>query len=157
MDCIDKQLLTIIQKDFPVCPQPFQELGKILGISENETIERVKKLKELGIIRRLGGIFDSRKLGYRSTLCAMEVPKEKLAEVSAVVNQYLGVTHNYLRNHPYNIWFTLITPSDEHLKKVIGEIENKTGLKVFNLPALKIFKIKVNFQVPGAGGEKSIV
>ncbi|MDK2823872.1 MAG: siroheme decarboxylase [Clostridia bacterium] len=158
MDSIDKKLLTIIQKDFPVCSRPFQELGEQLGISEEETIKRMKKLKEQGIIRRLGGIFDSRKLGYKSTLCAMAVPKEKLPQVISTVNQYLGVTHNYLRDHDYyNLWFTLITPSEVNLRKTLTEIERETGLKVYNLPALKLFKIKVNFHVPGVEGERGIV
>ncbi|MFZ5942717.1 MAG: AsnC family transcriptional regulator [Bacillota bacterium] len=157
MDNTDKKLLTIIQKDFPICSSPFQKLGEQLGISEEETINRIKTLKEQGIIRRLGGIFDSRKLGYKSTLCTMEVPAEQLEEVSKIVNEYLGVTHNYLRNHTYNLWFTLITPSDVHLQKTIQEIENRTGLKVLNLPAYKMFKIRVNFSVPGSGEGKKIV
>lgn len=149
MDNIDKKLLSIIQRDFPVSSRPFQEIGAIIGITEEETLQRLKKLKELGIIRRLGGIMDSRKLGYKSTLCAMEVPKENLAEVTDIVNGYIGVTHNYLRNHLYNLWFTLITPSQQHLEKTLKDIERKTGFKVYNVPALRLFKIKVDFHVPG--------
>ncbi|MGI6227600.1 MAG: AsnC family transcriptional regulator [Peptococcales bacterium] len=149
MDNIDKRLLTIIQKDFPVSSRPFQEIGALLGISEEETLLRMKKLKKQGIIRRLGGIMDSRKLGYKSTLCAMEVPEEKFNQVVEVVNGYIGVTHNYLRRHKYNIWFTLITPSEQHLQKTLKEIEEKTGVKVYNVPTLRLFKIKVNFHVPG--------
>jgi len=157
MDKIDKRLLTIIQKDLPICSHPYQKIGEKLGISEEEVIERVRKLKEAGIIRRMGGVFDSRKLGYKSTLCAMEVPRDKLEEVVQVVNKYVGITHNYLRPHQYNLWFTLITPSKDKLEKVITEIEEQSGLKVYNLPALKLFKIKVNFSVPGLEGEKNIV
>jgi len=154
MDSIDKKLLSIIQKDFPVSSRPFQEIGDMLGITEEETITRIKKLKEQGIIRRLGGIMDSRKLGYKSTLCAMEVPNDRLTQVTDIVNSYIGVTHNYLRNHQYNLWFTLITPSGQHLEKTLKDIEEKTDLKVYNVPALKLFKIKVNFHVPGTEEER---
>jgi len=154
MDNIDKKLLSIIQKDFPVSSRPFQEIGAMVGITEEETLIRLKKLKEQGIIRRLGGIMDSRKLGYKSTLCAMEVPANRLAQVTEIVNGYIGVTHNYLRNHHYNLWFTLITPSEQHLEKTLKDIEQKTGLKVYNVPALKLFKIKVDFHVPGMKEER---
>jgi len=154
MDNIDKKLLGIIQKDFPVCSRPFQEIGEKLGLTEDETLTRLTKLKEKGIIRRLGAIMDSRKLGYKSTLCAMEVPPDNLAQIVEVVNGYIGVTHNYLRKHDYNLWFTLITPSQGHLEKTLRDIEKRTGQKVYNLPALRLFKIKVNFHVPGVkGGE----
>lgn len=153
LDSINKKLLTIIQQDFPISSRPFQEIGTKLGITEEETLERLKNLKELGVIRRLGAIMDSRKLGYKSTLCTIEVPKEKVEQVSAIVNEYTGVTHNYLRSHRYNLWFTLITPSQKHLEKVLKEIEEKTRLKVYSLPALRLFKIKVNFHVPDVKGE----
>lgn len=89
MDNIDKNLLSIIQKDFPVCSRPFQEIGEKLGITEDETVARLSELKEQGIIRRLGAIMDSRKLGYKSTLCAMEVPSDNLSQVVKVVNDYI--------------------------------------------------------------------
>ena len=152
MDTIDQSLLAIIQDDFPICSRPYAKLAQELGITEEEAIDRLTKLKELGIVRRLGGVFDSRRLGYHSTLCAMEVPQNQLDKVVEMVNSYLGVTHNYIRNHEYNLWFTLITPSLETSQKTLEEIEAKTNLKVYNLPAQRVFKIKVNFQVPKKGG-----
>lgn len=154
MDNIDKRLLSITQKDFPIVSRPFQEIGAKLGITEEETLNRLKKLKEQGIIRRLGAIMDSRRLGYKSTLCAMEVPEGKINQIAEIVNGYIGITHNYLRNHRYNMWFTLITPSEEHLVKTLKDIEQKTGYKIYSLPAKKLFKIKVNFHVPGLEEEK---
>ncbi|QNB48108.1 AsnC family transcriptional regulator [Thermanaerosceptrum fracticalcis] len=149
VDNLDKELLTLIQSDFPISPRPYLDLAIQLGITEEEVITRLRKMSEEGLIRRIGAIFDSRALGYTSTLCAMEVPEERIAETARVINSYPGVTHNYTRQHDYNLWFTLITPSPEVLQQIIGEIEKKTGLKVYNLPALKLFKIKVNFTVPG--------
>lgn len=157
MDSLNKKLLTMIQDDFPICSRPYETIGKKLGIDEKEVIDRIKDLKQKGIIRRLGGVFDSRKLGYKSTLCTMEVPSNRLEEVVKVVNSYTGVTHNYLREHKYNLWFTLITPTEDFLHKVITQIEKTTNLKVYNLPALRLFKINVKFKVPGIsrGEEKN--
>lgn len=155
MDSIDKELLKVIQDKFPISKRPYLEIGKRVNISEEETIERIKAMKKSGFIRRMGGVFDSRKLGYKSTLCAMEVSEDKLDSVVEVVNSYTGVTHNYIRQHEYNLWFTLITPSKEHLNKVITEITDQTGIEVNNLPAEKLFKIKVNFLIPEEGEEKN--
>ncbi len=115
MDSTDKKLLNRIQSDFPVESRPFQALGEELEISEDEVIERIKSLKEQKIIRRLGGVFDSKKLGYQSTLIAMRVPPEKIEETAQVVSAYDGVTHNYERQDVYNLWFTLICESQERI------------------------------------------
>lgn len=154
MDSLDKKLLTTIQYDFPVCSRPYQRLGEQLGISEQEVIQRIRRLKKTGLIRFIAGIFAPRKLGYHSTLCTMEVPRENLVEVVELLNNYLGVTHNYLRDHSYNLWFTLIMPSELYLQKTIRDIEVNTGCKVYNLPALKLFKIKVKFGIPDLITEK---
>lgn len=147
MDLIDKKLLDIIQTDFPLVPRPYEELGKRLGISEEEALCRVKSMKERKIIRRLGANFQSAKLGFRSTLCGAHVPEEKLDAFIADVNALPGVTHNYLRNHEFNVWFTLIGPSWEDVCATLAGIEERTGVSVMNLPAEKLFKIRVDFQM----------
>lgn len=149
MDSLNRKLLELIQNDFPVDPRPYQVLANKLETTEEEILRRLRGLKEQGIIRRLGGVFDSRKLGYKSTLCAMEVPKEKIPEVAKVINSYVGVTHNYIRKHEYNLWFTLITPSENKMNLILQEIKDKTGYSAMSLPAKRLFKIKVSFQVPG--------
>ncbi len=146
MDEIDRKILEIIQSDYPLTSRPYKEVGKRLGISEKEVFERVIRMQKEGIIRRIGASFHSRKLGWTSTLCAAAVPKEKLEDFIKVVNQYPGVTHNYLRKHKkYNIWFTFIGPSWESIEKDLKEITEKTGIKILNFPAERIFKIKVEF------------
>jgi DNA-binding Lrp family transcriptional regulator len=148
MDHIDKIILNHIQKDFPVTSRPYLEIASQIGITEQEVIERIKTLKESGVIRRLGGIFDSRKLGYVSTLCAIKVPEDRINEVADLINSYLGVTHNYLRNHDYNMWFTCIAPSAERIDDILIEIKRKTGLEdLINLPSINFFKIKVDFSL----------
>jgi siroheme decarboxylase len=148
MDELDRRILNAIQSDFPIAPRPYGELGKRLGLSEEEVFHRVKRLKEEGVIRRIGGNFHSRKLDFTSTLCAAKVPEGNLKKFVEVVNRYPGVTHNYLRNHEYNVWFTFIAPSMGAIEEALQEISTITGVKeVHSLPALRMFKIKVDFQV----------
>jgi DNA-binding Lrp family transcriptional regulator len=148
MDTIDKKILNIIQKDFPVVEEPFKAVAEKLGLSEDEVLKRIKNLKEEGIIRRIGAVFDSKKMGYASTLCAARVPKEKLTKFVTVVNSYAGVTHNYRRSNEYNVWFTFIAPDKETLKKSLGEIRDKTGVTdVISMTATQIFKIDATFEL----------
>lgn len=148
MDSTDKNLLNEIQSGFPVTPEPFLALGNKLNISEDEVIERIKRLKEDGVIRRIGGNFNSRKLNFTSTLCAANVPPEKLDTFVDIVNSHKGVTHNYLRSHKYNVWFTFIAPSREFIKNALEDISKKSGVRdILDLPAEKMYKIKVDFEV----------
>ncbi len=148
MDSIDKKLLNRIQSDFPVESRPFQTLGEELGLSEDEVLIRIKSLKDEKIIRRLGGVFDSKKLGYESTLIAMRVPQDMIEDVAKIVSAYDGVTHNYERDDVYNLWFTLICESQERIEEIIAEIRQKTGISdMLNLPATRLHKIKVKFDL----------
>ncbi|MFA6002223.1 MAG: AsnC family transcriptional regulator [Thermoleophilia bacterium] len=148
MDQTDKKLITYIQAGFPVCARPYAAVGEKLGLSEDEVIERLRTIKDSGEIRRMGASFDSRKLGYSSTLCAVHVPAGKLDAAIAAVNSYHNVTHNYERNHHYNMWFTVIAPSKEHINEILQEIEEQAGVgPIINLPAIKLFKIQVDLPV----------
>lgn len=148
MDDIDRAILNEIQSDFPIAERPFQELGNRFQLSEDEVLGRIKRLKEDGVIRRIGGNFNSRKLNFTSTLCAAKVPAHKLDNFVEVVNRYPGVTHNYLRNHEYNVWFTFIADNMAYIDNALSEILKETGVKeIRNLPAVRLFKIKVDFEV----------
>ncbi|MCL5057943.1 MAG: AsnC family transcriptional regulator [Actinobacteria bacterium] len=145
---LDRELLNIIQSDFPLTAEPYKNLAESLGTSEEEVLASLKRLIEAGTIRRLGGIFDSRRLGYTGTLCAMNVPQEKVALAASVVNSFPGVTHNYLRDHDYNMWFTLLVQDKGEISRVTKEISNRTGIdEIISLPAVKLFKIRVNFDL----------
>jgi DNA-binding Lrp family transcriptional regulator len=143
-----KKLLNIIQADFPLESRPYQKIADDLGISEEEVIVLMQELKLDGSIKRIGGIFNSKELGYHSTLCAASVPSERVSDVADIINGYQGVTHNYIRSHEFNMWFTIIAPSFDCLEKQIEEIKCRTGIeKIINLPATKLFKINVNFEM----------
>jgi DNA-binding Lrp family transcriptional regulator len=148
MDDKDKNILREIQSDFPIVSRPYHELGKRVNLSEVEVISRVKALKEEGVIRRIGGNFHSSRLNFKSTLCAAKVPAEKLEQFVKVVNLYPGVTHNYLRKNTYNIWFTFIAQDMASIDNALREISEQTGVtEILNLPAVKTFKIKVDFNL----------
>lgn len=148
MDDIDRRILNEIQSRFPIEVRPYQVLAERLGLDEDEIIQRVRRLKDEGIIRRIGGNFNSRALGYTSTLCAAAVPDDKMEVFCIAVNNQPGITHNYQRDHHYNVWFTLIAPSSADIREILGEITRQTGVNdLISLPAEKIFKIKVDFPV----------
>jgi len=147
MDQYDKNILDIIQSKFPICSRPYAKIGKLVGLTEAEVLARVRKLRQKGIIRRIGANFHSRKLGWKSTLCCAKVPEEKLDLFVQTVNKYPGVTHNYLRKHEFNVWFTYIAPSWEDIKRDLKEMEAQTGIKILSLPATKLLKVKVDFKM----------
>jgi DNA-binding Lrp family transcriptional regulator len=148
LDEMDRMILNEIQSHFPIEARPYQVLGEKLGCSEEEALQRVQDLKDREVIRRIGANCNSRKLGYTSTLCAAKVPSRLMARFVEVVNSYMGVTHNYRRDHDYNIWFTLIAPSEEKIERILREIIELTEVgEVFSLPAERLFKIQVDFEV----------
>ena len=150
MDDYDKRILDIIQSNFPIEPRPYAVVGDQVGLTEAEVLARVRKLKGQGVIRRMGANFGSRELGWKSTLCGAEVPQDKLDAFVAEVNSHPGVTHNYLRAHKFNVWFALIAPTDEDIETILADVTAKTGVPVMNLPASKLFKIKVDFAMGDA-------
>jgi siroheme decarboxylase len=148
MDEIDKKILNMLQNEFPLVPCPFRVVADRLGISEEDVLERVKRLKDDGIIRRIGAVFDPRKLGFVSTLCAARVPAEKMELFTATVNASPYVTHNYRRNHDYNVWFTIIAPSETAMQDFIAQVKTRTGIEdILNMRAVRTFKIDARFDI----------
>ena len=142
----DKKILDIIQSNFPLSSRPYKVIGDEIGMEEEEVLANVLNLKKQGIYPAFWGAnFQSKKLGFRSTLCAAKVPDDKLDLFIQEVNAKKGVTHNYLRKHEYNVWFTLIGPSWENVCETLAGITAKTGIEILNLPATKLFKIRVDF------------
>ncbi|MBP1760345.1 MAG: transcriptional regulator, partial [Firmicutes bacterium] len=125
--------------------------------TEDDAYKRIHRLRQEGIIRRLGGVFDSRRLGYFSTLCAAKVPEEKISGLAKLLEGIPGVTHNYIRNHEYNVWFTLIARSQAIAENILQNIREVSGVPdVFSLPAIRLFKINVNFDFDLSDEESSL-
>jgi len=148
MDEVDRKILNQIQSDFPIDVNPYVIIGEKIGIGAQEAFARVRALRESGIIRRIGAIFDRSNIGFAGTLCAARVPDEQVADFVSVVNACTGVTHNYRRNNEYNIWFTLIAPSMEDIERIIARIGEETGISdILNMPAVRTYKIKATFEL----------
>lgn len=151
LDVADKKLLSKIQEGFPLVPQPFQALAQELGISESDALARVKDLKKQGLIREIRGVFDNKALGYKSTLVAMRIPEAQLDQAAAIVGQHPGVSHNYSRNHSYNLWYTLTLPPDQDVPAVAADLAHRAGAQsTLVLPMVRMFKLKLDFGLPGS-------
>jgi len=148
MDAIDKKILNILQNEFPLEERPFLIVAGQCGISEDEAITRIRKMKEKGIIRRVGAVFDGVKLGRVSTLCAARVPEEKIDLFVQTVNANKGVTHNYRRDHEYYIWFTVSAPTALELESFLKDVKEKSGVTdILDMRAVRTFKINASFEV----------
>ena len=148
LDSIDRAILNRIQSDFPLDPRPYRVVARELDLTEAQVLQRVAWLKETGIIRRIGGNFVPAKLGFVSTLCAASVPADKIELFAETVNSFPGVTHNYLRENDFNVWFTFIAPSMAQIEKHLDTIAKETGIReILNMPATRVFKIKAHFDL----------
>ena len=116
-------------------------------MDEREVLARIAQLRKAGIIRRLGASIDSRRVGFVDTLLAAKVPRKNFESVVKIINACPGVTHNYERRHECNVWFTLIAPSLEAKERTIRQLREETGVEILELPAKKIFKIRVDFRI----------
>jgi DNA-binding Lrp family transcriptional regulator len=153
MDTVDRRLLNALQEAVPLVPRPFAALGQHLGLSEEELLTRTRQLKEEGIIRQIGPIFSSRRLGYQSTLAAFRVEQQRLDQVAAGINAHPGVSHNYSRNHRYNLWFTLTLPPGHNPGQEVARLAQASDVDDYlNLPLLRLFKIGVHFDLSGDSG-----
>jgi heme b synthase len=146
LDETDKRLLSIIQSEFPVTERPYAFLASRLAGKEDDILARTNRLRDSGVIRRLGAVFDSRRVGLASTLVAAHVPGERLDEVAAAVSALPGVTHNYRREHAYNLWFTLSAADERALDATLEQLRRETGIdEIHAMPAEAVYKIRVNF------------
>jgi DNA-binding Lrp family transcriptional regulator len=150
----DGQLLTLLQREFPLVPTPFATLAARMEVDEAEVLERTQQLKRDGVIRQISAIFDSRRLGYRSTLVAFQVPGERLDAVAAQVSAHPGVSHNYARNHVYNLWFTLTLSPGQAIDAHVSDLARRADVAGYlNLPVVRLFKIGVQFDLAGESSE----
>ena len=148
LDEFDKDLLNEIQWSFPLSPMPYEELAGRLGADAGEVMDRIRRLKSIGIIRQLSAIFDTRKLGYKSSLVAMKVAPGELERVAARISEHPGVSHNYERNHDYNLWFTIAVPPRASIQDEVNRFSKLGGVTSTRmLPTLRMFKIGVKLDM----------
>ena len=148
MDELDKELLNEIQWTFPLVTRPFDAIAKKFDVNPDTVKTRLNHLKEIGVLRQLSAIFDTRKLGYSSSLVAMEIEPDKLEFVANQINRHPGVSHNYERDHQFNLWFTLAVPPGSDLQTELKKFDVLEGIKkVRMLPTLQLFKIGVKLDM----------
>ncbi len=152
LEDIDRKLLNLMQGSFPIAPQPYRHVAGLAGVSEQEVMSRVQHLLDKRIIRQVTPIFDTRALGYSSMLVAAKVDPDHPHRAAQVINAHPGVSHNYLRNHEFNLWFTIATEPDSELglEGTLDVLAREAGAEsVRQLPTLKLFKIRMDLEMEG--------
>lgn len=145
-------ILNRLQTHIPLVPRPYQAIGEEIGVSEDEVLTCLREQRSNGVIRELSAIFDTRTLGYQSSLVAAKCPTARLDSAAAIVSRHPGVSHNYGRDHEFNLWYTIAVPPGRSLETDVRRIGEATGAtQTLLLPTLRTFKIGVNFAVGGEG------
>jgi len=143
---LDKKIVDVLHTGFPLETEPYAKIARELGISEDELMHRVRSLMERGIIRRIAPLLNTQRMGVCSTLIALKVPREQMEKVAERINGYDEVSHNYEREHEYNMWFTVSAPDQRRLEQILSDIR-ALGYPMLNLPTVKVFKINVRFDI----------
>jgi DNA-binding Lrp family transcriptional regulator len=152
LDALDRKLMNLMQGSFPIAPRPFAHVASLAKVDESEVMARVQRLLDKRIIRQVTPIFDTRALGYSSMLVAAKVDPDNPHRAAAVINEHPGVSHNYLRNHDFNLWFTIATEPDSELglQGTLDVLAREAGAEsVRQLPTLKLFKIRMDLEMEG--------
>ncbi len=144
-DTLDRELINRYQSGFPLSSRPYAEVAEQLGISEEETIERISRLLDTGVLTRFGPLFNIEAFGGLFTLTAMEVPTERFEEVNEIVNGFSEVAHNYEREHQLNMWFVLACESEAETEAVLQKLEQATGIHPYPFPKIQEFFIGLRF------------
>jgi DNA-binding Lrp family transcriptional regulator len=149
LDRVDLMLLDALQDTIPLVSRPWSALGTRLGIPAQEVLERLGRMRDLGIVRAVSPILDSHHLGLTATtLLALPVPVERISDVAAIISGYPEVSHNFQRENTYSVWFTLTAESEERLGELLSEILERIGIPerdILNLSTVRKFKIDVRF------------
>ena len=159
LDATDKDILNFIQRELPLVREPFDAIGREVGLAGDEVIRRIEALKRGRVIRQISAIFDTRVLGYHSSLVAARIPKDKLTEGAKAINSHPGVSHNYERNNDFNLWYTVAVPPDSRLglESTVDVMHRISGAeKTRILPTLKLFKIGVTLDMKEGATAKKI-
>jgi len=141
LSSLEKSLINLLQHGLPVCERPFAQIAEEVSSTEQEVIKCLNNLRSEKVLTRFGPMFDAASLGGAFTLAALSVPEEDFDFVTEQVNSFDQIAHNYRRDHDFNMWFVIATESAQEIEQVVQAIENKTGLKVLNVPKLKEFYV----------------
>jgi DNA-binding Lrp family transcriptional regulator len=150
MDKTDSQILQELQYNFPLSERPYEVIADRMQISHSELRERIQKMLDEGVIRRMGASFDSKKLGFSSTLASVSVGPELVDRADEIIGGFAEVTHSYLRNNAFNIWFTLIAIDENRIEEILEHIRVSLSLnksQILNLPVKRLFKLDARFSV----------
>ena len=147
LDATDRLIINQLQNGFPIVEQPFAQVAKTLQISEQDLIQRLKRLLDEKILSRFGPMYHAERLGGGLTLAALSVPEQVFEQVAEQVNAFPQIAHNYARDHTLNMWFVIATETPEEIEQVIQDIEHTTGYPVYNLPKQEEFYVGLHFQV----------
>lgn len=143
----DKIIINRLQGGFPLSENPWNELEKTLNIPADEIISRIERMKQEGILSRFGPMYHAEKMGGGLTLAAIKVDESRYDEVTEIVNSFSEVAHNYKREHELNMWFVIATETPEQIQLTISDIEDRTGLRVYNMPKQQEFYLNLKFEV----------
>jgi siroheme decarboxylase len=146
MDELDRKIINVLQSGFPLSKEPYAEVAAQIGITETELITRLQGLLDNKTLSRFGPMYDAQKMGGSFSLVAIQVPEEDFDTVAEVVNSYSEVAHNYQRDHKFNMWYVIATETPGQIGEVNRDIEQRTGLKVYNFP--KLAEYFVGLQLP---------
>ncbi|MDP6572499.1 MAG: AsnC family transcriptional regulator [Rhodospirillales bacterium] len=146
LDGPDRALVNLLQGGFPLSERPFAEVGWEVGLGEDEVIARLARLLDAGVLSRFGPMYNAEKLGGGLTLAAMRVPADDFERVARQVNAFPEVAHNYARDDDFNMWFVLATEEPGRVARAIAEIEEATGIEVFDMPKIEEFFVGLRFE-----------
>jgi Transcriptional regulators len=146
MDEVDRLIVNQLQKGFPICAAPYRQVAEQIGVSEQELLIRLQNLLDSGILSRFGPMYHAELMGGALTLAALKVPEERFDEVNEIVNRFPEVAHNYARSHVLNMWFVLATERPEQVQSVITQIEQQTGLTVYNMPKIREYYVGLQLE-----------
>jgi DNA-binding Lrp family transcriptional regulator len=147
MDSIDASIVNCLQEGLPVCPRPFDDVAGTLGLSVDELLLRIQRLLDDKVLTRFGPMYNAENMGGALSLCAMQVPANRYEQVTAEVNAFPEVAHNYERDHLLNMWFVIATEHPEQAGAVIRQIEQTTGCQVYDMPKQEEFYIGLKLAV----------
>jgi DNA-binding Lrp family transcriptional regulator len=150
IDLVDRRLLNALQGSIELIERPFAPIAHDLGVDEAEVLRRARALRDAGVLRHLSPIFDVFRIGYKSALIAFAVEPERLEEAAAVITAHSGVSHNYAREHRFNIWFVLAIPREQDFEGTVATLAGQARALTYHvLPAIKLFKIAVSYDMVG--------